>query len=175
MVLFTVKASLLVAVPPAVVTETLCRPFAAPLGTVAVTEVALLTVIDATETETEPNLISVVLVNPVPVNVTESPRIPEVTLSEVIVGTGTMVKVLSVFEVPPAFVTTTAEAAPSVSPAGTVTTTEVLDAEVTVAEIPPMDTVGFEPDCGFRPVPVIVIESPALPDVELSDETTGAE
>ena len=173
MVLLTVNAFVLVTVPPAVVTETFCRPLAAPLGTETVTDVALSTVTEVAETE--PNLTLDVFAKPVPVMVTLSPRTPDVTLSEVIVGTGMMVKALSEFELPPALVRTTAEAMPSVRPLGTVTTTEVSEAEVTVADTPPIVTVGFEPDCGLSPVPEIVIESPALPEVALNDEITGAE
>ena len=55
-VLFTVN-ELPEEVPPAATTVTLCAPFAAPVGTVAVIEVTLLTVND--DAETVPNFTAV--------------------------------------------------------------------------------------------------------------------
>ena len=57
--------------------------------------------------------------------------------------------------------------------AGTVKVTEVLDDDVTVALVPPTLTVGV-PLLGFKPVPVIVTESPTPPSVLLNDVIAGA-
>ena len=109
----------------------------------------------------------------VPVNVTVVvPRTAYgVGLIAVSVGTPRAVKVNAFDALPTLLVKTTFDAASCVKPEGTVNVTEVFVALVTVAEMPPTVTVGFDA-LGFMPVPVMVMESFALPadaESEVSD------
>ena len=101
------NAPLLVAVPPAVVTATLCAP-AVPVGVTAVMLVALTTT--TLIAALPPTVTLVAPVKLVPVMVIEVPPnvVPEVGLTLVIVGNGTTyVNALLLLAVPPAVVTAT--------------------------------------------------------------------
>ena len=77
-----------------------CFPFTAVIGTVAVRVVAFVTFTEVAATAPKLTLVAP-LINPAPVNVMTSPRIPDAGLGEVRVGAPMMVKVLSLFEAPP--------------------------------------------------------------------------
>jgi hypothetical protein len=87
-----VKSVALVAVPPGVVSETL--PVVALVGTVAVTEVAVLVVNVAASPL---NLTEVTPVRFVPVMTTLVPTLPLVGENEVIVGAAATVKLVALF------------------------------------------------------------------------------
>ena len=97
----TVKIAALVAVPPGVVTEIV--PVVAPVGTVAVTEVAVL----VENVAAKPlNLTAVTPVRLVPVMVTLCPTCPVVGENDVIVGTPATVKAKALVAGPPPVVVT---------------------------------------------------------------------
>ena len=156
------NAPLLVAVPPAVVTATLCAP-AVPVGVTAVMLVALTTTILVAALP--PTVTLVAPVKLVPVMVIEVPPnvVPDVGLTLVMVGNGTTyVNALLLLAVPPAVVTATL-LTPAV-PAGVLAVTEVLDTTTMfVAAMPPTVTL-IAP---VKLVPVMVIEVPpnVVPDV----------
>jgi len=102
-----VKALLLVAVPPGVVTVIVP---VAPMPTVAVSEVALTTEKDAAAVP--PKATAVVPVKFVPVMVMTAPVAPLVGVKEVMVGAGMKVKVLLLVAVPPGVVTLIVPVAP---------------------------------------------------------------
>ena len=109
----TVKSVALVAVPPGVVRETL--PVVAPVGTVAVTEVAVLAPIVVAAIPL--NLTEVTPSRFVPVMATLVPTGPEVGVNDVIVGAAAKVKLVALLAVPLGVVTCKA---PVVAPTGTV-------------------------------------------------------
>ena len=156
------NALVLVAVPPAVVTVTSFAP-ALPAGVIAVMEVALTTTILVAETP--PTFTLVAPVKLVPLMVIEVPPnvVPDVGLTLVMVGTGTMyVNALLLLAVPPAVVTATL-LTPAV-PAGVLAVTEVLDTTTMfVAATPPTVTLVAP----VKLVPLMVIEVPpnVVPDV----------
>ncbi len=156
------NALLLLAVPPAVVTVTSFSP-ALPAGVIAVMEVALTTI--TLVAETPPTFTLVAPVKLVPLMVIEVPPNvgPDVGLTLVMVGNGTMyVNALLLLAVPPAVVTATL-LTPAV-PAGVLAVTEVLDTTTMfVAAMPPTVTLVAP----VKLVPVMVIEVPpnVVPDV----------
>ena len=156
------NAPLLVAVPPAVVTATLCAP-AVPVGVTAVMLVALTTT--TLVAALPPTVTLVAPVKLVPVMVIEVPPnvVPDVGETLVIVGNGTTyVNALLLLAVPPAVVTATL-LTPAV-PAGVLAVTEVLDTTTMfVAAMPPTVTLVAP----VKLVPVMVIEVPpnVVPDV----------
>ncbi len=152
----------MVAVPPAVVTATLCAP-AVPVGVTAVMLVALTT--RTLVAALPPTVTLVAPVKLVPVMVIEVPPnvVPDVGLTLVMVGNGTTyVNALLLLAVPPAVVTATL-LTPAV-PAGVLAVTEVLDTTtIFVAAMPPTVTLVAP----VKLVPVMVIEVPpnVVPDV----------
>ena len=165
----TVKLVALVAVPPAVVME--MGPVVAPVGTVAVMCVALVTV--KVVAEIPLNFTDVAPVNPVPVITTDAPIGPLVGVNDVIVGTGAAVtvKLVALVAVPSAFVT---EIVPVVAPAGTVAVTLCGLLIVNVADVP----LNFnEVTSGSGPVklsPLISTVVPTGPLVGVKEEIVGA-
>jgi hypothetical protein len=115
----TVKLVPLVAVPTGVVTDIV--PVVAPLGTVAVIDVALTTLyVDA---DAPLNFTEVAPVKFVPAIVTLVPTTPDVGLNDVIVGAVALtVKLVLLVAVPPGVVTVMG---PVVAPLGTVAVVEV--------------------------------------------------
>jgi hypothetical protein len=163
-----VKSVLLVAVPPAVVTEIL--PVVAPDGTVAVILVEEFTV---NEAETLLNLTAVVE-NPdpekfVPLIVTEVPTGPELGENELMVGFGGVVtsKLLELVAVPPGVVT---RILPSVAPDGTVAV--ILVEEFTVNEAETLLNVTLL--TLTKLVPLIATEIPMGPEPGENEVMVGA-
>ena len=157
-----VNALALVAVPPMVVTATLCAP-AVPAGVVAVMTVAVLVKIVAAATPTF-TLVAPVKFVPVMVMVVPPATGPEIGATVVMVGSATYVNALALVAVPPTVVTATSFA-PAV-PAGV---TAVMEVELTtttlVAATPPTFTVA--PVIKF--VPAIVIDVPAVSGPDVGD------
>ena len=156
------NALLLLAVPPAVVTVTSFSP-ALPAGVIAVMEVALTTI--TLVAETPPTFTLVAPVKLVPLMVIEVPPnvVPDVGLTLVMVGTGTMyVKALLLLAVPPAVVTATL-LTPAV-PAGVFAVTEVLETTTMfVSAMPP--TVTLVAPVKLVPLMVIKVPPNVVPDV----------
>ena len=155
-----VNALALVAVPPMVVTATLCAP-AVPAGVVAVMTVAVLVKIVAATLPTF-TLVAPVKLVPVIVIVVPPATGPEIGATVVMVGSATYVNAAVLVATPPAVVTTTSFA-PAV-PAGVTAVIEEAVATTLVAATPPTFTV-VAPTTKF--VPAIVIDVPAVsgPDV----------
>lgn len=161
----TVKLAELVPVPAGVVT--VIGPVVAPVGTVAITWVALLTVNDAA---VPLNFTEVAPVKPVPVTVTCVPAVPLVGENDEIVGaaaTVDTVKLAVLVPVPPAFVT---EIGPLVAPVGTVAVTCVSLLTVYDADVP----LNFTEVAPVKPVPVTVTDDPTAPLVGENPLTVGA-
>ena len=154
-----VNALALVAVPPMVVTATLCAP-AVPAGVFAVIEVAVATTLVAAT----PPIFTVAPIKFVPVIVIVVPPAtgPEIGATVVMVGSATYVNAAVLVATPPAVVTTTSFV-PAV-PAGVTAVIEEAVATTLVAATPPTFTV-VAPTTKF--VPAIVIDVPAVsgPDV----------
>jgi hypothetical protein len=150
-----------VAVPPAVVTDTLP---VAPAATTAVILVELTTVYD--EAAPPPKLTAVAPVKLVPVIVTVSPLPAEVGVNELMVGAGINVKPAN-DAVPPAVVTETLPDVPAA-------TTAVILVELTTvkddAAVPPKLT-AVAP---VKLVPVMVTVVPLPADVGVNDDIVGA-
>lgn len=146
----TVKLVELVAVPPAVLT--LHGPVVAPLGTVAVIDVAEFTTYVAA---TPFNATLFAPVNRVPVSVTDVPEFPLVGVKLVSVG-GLTVKFVELVAVPPGVVTLHA---PVGAFAGTVAVIEVSDTTVNVAPTP----LSVTDDAFVKPDPLSVTVRPANP------------
>jgi hypothetical protein len=160
----TVKLVPEVAVPPGVVTERV--PEVAPVGTVAVMEVALPTVKAA---EVPLNFTAVAPVKFVPVRVTLAPTAPEVGLKPVRVGAvAVTMKVVVEVAVPPEVVT---ERVPEVAPVGTVAVMEVALPTVKAAEVP----LNFTAVAPVKFVPVRVTLAPTAPEGGLKPVRVGAE
>ena len=153
-----------VAVPPAVVTETL--PLVEPAGTVAVIEVAELAVTVALPPE--PKVTRVGLARLRPVITTELVAPCEVGVKLEIEGAGTNVKPVAV-AAPPAVVT---ETLPLVEPAGTVAVIEVAELAVTVA-LPPEPKVTRVGLARLRPVITTELVAPCEVGVKLEIEGAG--
>jgi len=161
----TVKLALLLAVLPGVVTEIL--PVVAPVGTVAVIEVAELTVNVVAVVPL--NLTRVAPVKLVPVIVTVVPTGPLVGLNPLIVGVLSVITVK--FEVniavPPGPVT---EIGPVVVPASTVAVMEVAELTVNVAAVP-LNLTAVTP---VRLLPVIATTVPTGPEAGVKEARLGA-
>ena len=155
-----VNALALVAVPPTVVTATLCAP-AVPAGVVAVMTVAVLVKIVAA---TLPTFTLVAPVKFVPVIVKGVPPAtgPEIGATVVIVGSATYVNAPVFVTTPPAVVTTTSFA-PAV-PAGVFAVIEVAVATMLVAATPPTVTL-VAPTTKLAPTMVIDVPAVSGPDV----------
>src|SRR5438477_562074 len=149
--LTTVNASVLVAVPPDVVT--LSGPVVAPAGTVAWIAVAEVTVKVAL---TPLNVTEVAPRKFVPLIVTLVPTGPLVGVKLAIVGALTTVNELALLAVPPGVVTLTG---PVVAPAGTVAWIAVSEVTVKVALIP-LNVTEVAP---LKFVPLIVTLVPTGP------------
>lgn len=154
--------------PPIVVATTEPAETGALVGTVITGAVALAVVTVAAT----PPTVKVAPVRLVPLTVMLWPRTGVVELNEVIVGAALIVKAPAEVTVPAALVTTTS-LAPTDKPEGTTTEIEVAPAAGagdTVAEAPPMVTVGCEVRAGIallgtKFAPATVRVSPALPEV----------
>src|SRR5438309_8576365 len=151
-VVVTVKLLALVAVPPGVVT--LIGPLVAPLGTVAVIEVAELTLKVAL---TALKVTAVAPLKLVPLIVTTVPTAPLVGVKLVIVGAlAVTVKLLLLVAVPPGVVT---PIGPLVAPLGTVAVIEV--AELTLkAALTPLKATALAP---VKLVPLMLTLVPTGP------------
>jgi len=159
----TVKAFALVAVPPGVVTA--IGPVVAPLGTVAWRAVSETTVNDAV---VPPKVTLVVPVKLVPPIVTFTPTGPLVGAKDVIVGAGGVtVNAVALVAVPPGAVTTIV---PVDAPAGTVAVSDVSEATMNDAPVPPNFTLVVP----VKLVPVIVTVMPTGPLAGLNDVIVGA-
>jgi hypothetical protein len=159
----TVNEAALVAVPPGVVT--LILPVVAPLGTVAVMDVA-----DAMPNEQVVpfSLTAVAPVKFVPVIVTFVPTGPLAGVKDVIVGAGVVtVNDAELVAVPPGAVMLIV---PVVAPAGTAAVMEVADAIANVVAAVPLNLTADVPD---RFVPVIVTTVPGGPLVGVNDVIVG--
>ena len=156
----TVKSSVLVAVPPLVVT--LILPVFAPEGTFAVI------CVEETTVNVETVLINFTLLAPVkfaPVIVTCASTMPLLGLKEAIVGGGT-VKSSVLVAVPPAVITLTL---PVEAPFGTVAVICVAESSVNVAAIP----LNFTLLVAVKFVPVIVTCVPCRPLVGVKEVSVG--
>ena len=164
-----VNALALVAVPPTVVTATLCAP-AVPAGVVAVMTVAVLVKIVAA---TPPTFTLVAPVKFVPVIVMVVPPAtgPEIGVTVVMVGSATYVNAAVLVAVPPTVVTATSFA--PTAPAGV---TAVMEVELTtttlVAATPPTFTVA--PARKLVPVRVMVLPAASGPALGVTDVSVGA-
>ena len=158
----TVKFELLVAVPPAVVTEIL--PEVAPLGTPVTMAVFERTVLVAT---TPLKVTCVAPVKFVPEIVTAVPTPPEEGIKPEIAGGGITVNELLLVAVPPGVVT---EMVPLVATAGTAALICVADA-LEIDAVVPLNVTAVAP---VRFVPVITTGVPTLPDPGEKLEITGA-
>jgi hypothetical protein len=159
----TVKIATLVAVPPAVVREIV--PVVAAVGTVAVTEVAVLVENVAV---TPLNLTEVTPVRFVPVMTTLVPTLPLVGVNDVIVGTPVTVKLAALFAVPLGVVTCSG---PVVAPTGTVAVIEVAEVTVNVEAAAVLNVTPVVPQ---KFVPVITTEEPTAPLVGANDVIVAA-
>jgi len=155
-----------VAVPPAVVTETV--PVLAPGGTVTVSAVAVAAMTLAMAPLNLTALSTALVLNLVPEIVTFAPTGPVFGLKPVTVG-GTLNATNDVV-IPPAVFTATL---PVVAPCGTVTVSEVAVAAVTVAAAPLNVTVLFA-GVVLKLVPVMMTFVPAAPTSGLIPVTIGA-
>jgi hypothetical protein len=161
----TVKLAVLVTVPPGVVT--LILPVVAPVGTVAVIDVAELTVnvavtlLNFTEVVVQP-----VPLKFVPVIVTFLPTGPKVGVNEVIVGAGTgvTVKFVALARSPAAVYTWIG---PVVAPVGT---TAVTDVALVVVGVTRPDVLKRTAVGAVVKVPLIVTVEPTTP---LAGENVG--
>ena len=154
---------LLLAVPPGVVTVSVPEK---PLPTVAVSEVALMTVKDAASRP--PKATSIAPVKFVPVMVTTVPVPPLLGVKEVMVGAGSQVKTPVLVAVPLGVVTVSGP----VAPLPTIAVKEV--ALVTVkdaAAVPPKAT-AVAP---VKLVPVMVTTVPAPPSEGVNEVIVGAD
>lgn len=154
----TVNVDPLLAIPPTVTTT---LPVVAPVGTVAVIDVALqalIVVADAPLNLTV--LVPCVVPKFVPVIVTDAPMAPDVGERLVMLGVAATVKALPLLSTPLACTTTL----PVVAPLGTGTTIEVALHVVGVAVVPLNFTV-LVPCVEPKFVPVIVSAVPIVPDV----------
>ena len=164
-----VNALALVAVPPTVVTATLCAP-AVPAGVVAVMTVAVLVKIVAA---TPPTFTLVAPVKFVPVIVMVVPPAtgPEIGVTVVMVGSATYVNAAVLVAVPPTVVTAT-----SFAPAAPAGVTAVMEVELTtttlVAATPPTFTVA--PARKLVPVRVMVLPAASGPALGVTDVSVGA-
>ena len=164
------NAPLLVAVPPAVVTATLCAP-AVPVGVTAVMLVALTTTILVAALP--PTVTLVAPVKFVPLMVIEVPPnvVPELGLTLVIVGNGTTyVNTLFNEIVPPGVVTETF-LAPAVEAGVTAVILPGLTTTTLVAAMPPTITLVAP----VKLVPVMVMDVPPkiVPDFGLTLASVG--
>jgi hypothetical protein len=160
-----VKLLVLVAVPPGVVTE--ISPVVAPLGTVAVTCVAELTVNVVALVPL--NVTAVAPVKFVPVITTEMPTEPLVGAKLVIVGDPTTVKLLALVAVPPGVVTAID---PVVAPVGTVAVIWVAESTENVVALVPLNVTAVAP---VKFVPVITTLAPTAPLAGEKFEIVGGE
>ena len=150
-----VNALALVAVPPMVVTATLCAP-AVPAGVFAVIEVAVATTLVAAT----PPIFTVAPIKFVPVIVMVVPPAtgPEIGATVVMVGSATYVNAAVLVATPPAVVTTT-----SFAPTALAGVSAVMEVELTtrtlLAATPPTFTVVAP---STKLVPAIVIDVPAV-------------
>ena len=151
-------------VPAAVVT--LMVPVVAPLGTVALMEVAEVRVTAVAATPL--NVTEVALPRLVPVSVTTVPTTPEVGVKLVIVGGPITVKLLALVAVPPSVVTVTL---PVVAPAGIVAVICVAETTVKATPATPLNATAL---AFVRFVPVRVTTAPTIPEVGASAVTVGA-
>ena len=151
-----VNALALVAVPPMVVTATLCAP-AVPAGVVAVMTVAVLVKIVAATLPTF-TLVAPVKLVPVIVIVVPPATGPEIGATVVMVGSATYVNAAVLVATPPAVVTTT-----SFAPTALAGVSAVMEVELTtrtlLAATPPTFTVVAP---STKLVPAIVIDVPAV-------------
>jgi hypothetical protein len=154
----------LVAVPPAVVTDTFPD---APASTTAMMLVADTTINEAAAVP--PKLTAVVPVKFVPVIVTVVPAEPPVGVKFVIVGGIAIVKLLALVTVLHPIVTLTV---PVVAPAGTVVVMLVAVLAVGVA-VTPLNLIMLLVGVRSKFVPVMVTVAPILPDVGAMDVTVG--
>lgn len=153
----TVKLLLLVPVNPP--TVTVIVPDIAPLGTattncVVVAEVGVAAAVPLNMTV----LLALVALKLVPVMVTEVATAPLVGVKLVTVGA--TVKLLLLVPVNPPIVT---EIVPVVAPVGTVTTSCVVDAELGVAAVVPLNLTVLLAAVALKFVPVIVTVAPTAP------------
>jgi len=151
----------LVAVPPAVVTDTLPE---VPLATTAVILVALLTTNEVAAVP--PNFTALAPVKLVPVMVTLVPAMPELGVNEVMVGAFTKVKPTKE-AVPPGVITVTLPDVPLE------TTAVILVALTTVKEVAdvPPNLTAVAP---VKLVPVMVTVRPVPDEVGVNDVMVGA-
>ena len=159
----TVKSVALVAVPPGVVTEIL--PVVAPVGTVAVTEVAVL--VPMVVAVIPLNLTEVTPVRFVPVIVTLVPTFPLVGVKDVMVGAAATVKFAVLFAGPPPEVVTWSRLV--VAPAGTVAVICVAEFTTNVAPTAPNCTDVVQP----KFVPVMTTLDPTAPLIGKNDVIVG--
>ncbi len=157
-----VKVPILVAMPPGVVTVIVP---VAPLPSVAVIEVVLLTVKDLAAVP--PKATAVAPKKLLPVMVTTVPGVPLLGVNDVMIGAEKKVKTPLLVAVPPGVVIMIAP----VAPLPTVAVTEVALATVTaVAAVPPKDT-AVAP---VRLAPVMVTTVPVLPLLGVNEVMVGA-
>jgi hypothetical protein len=165
----TVKSAELVAVPSGVVTDIL--PVVAPAGTVAFTDVAVISVIVLTATAVPLNLIEVIPPKFVPLIVTTVPTIPLAGVKELKVGdVGALtIKLVILVAVPSDDV---AVIFPVVAPTGTVTFNDVSVRPVTefIATAVPLNFIEVMP---IKFVPVRVITVPIGPLVGEKEVMVG--
>jgi hypothetical protein len=154
----------LVAVPPGVVSETL--PVVALVGTVAVTEVAVLAVNVAASPL---NLTEVTPRRFVPVITTLVPTLPLVGENEVIVGAAATVKLVALFAVGTTGVVTWI--GPVVAPVGTVAVIDVPDVTVGETAAVALNRTCVAPQ---KFVPVMTTLVPTGPLVGVNDVIVGA-
>jgi hypothetical protein len=167
----TVNVSVLEAVPVGVVTET--TPVIALSGTVAVISVGETIVKVALAPS---NVTPLAPVKPVPLIVTNAPADPDIAVNELIAGGGdedvlvvaVTVNVSELEAVPPGVVTAIT---PVAALSGTVAVISVAETIVKVALAPSNVT----PLAPVKPVPLIVTNVPAEPDVAVNELTVGAD
>src|SRR5580704_11369950 len=159
-----VNDAVLVPVPTGVVTA--IGPVVAPVGTVAVIWVPEVTVNVAAAVPLK--VTAVAPVNPVPVMLTDVPAAPEVGVNEVTTGAPAVtVNDAVLVPVPDGVVTAIG---PVVAPVGTVAVIWVPELTVNVAATP----LNFTAVAPVNPVPVMLTDVPAAPEVGVNEVTTGA-
>jgi hypothetical protein len=158
----TVKTAVPVTVPPGVVTEIL--PVVAPVGTRALTVVALSTVkVDAA---VPLKLTAVAPVRFFPVIVTSVPAEPDEGENVVMAGAATTVKLVALVAVPSGVPTVIG---PVAAPAGTAVVMDVSELTVNEAAVPSNATEAAL----LKPVPVRVTPVPTAPSDGEKDESVG--